>query len=208
MFGCVVAGRLLQTNLQQVDETHAYFELSGASTINHISVFLLGTVPFPEGYGASVHFYWPGKGFQLLGMLSNEKPSAIFRLRGNFTSSATNTANPNAFTPAPAEKSTSDVVAILGLAIEPLDQIQVQVSGLPTAIVKSTIAQDVTRDATLMAERVVKHLFNYLSSFVGSVPGGFAPDVVVPVGMIAKWYDSFLSKVKTGGIGFLERDES
>jgi hypothetical protein len=26
-------------------------------------------VPFPEGYGATVHFFWPGKGFQLLGML-------------------------------------------------------------------------------------------------------------------------------------------
>ena len=46
MFGCCVAGRLLQTNLQQVDETHAYFELSNASTINHICVFLLGTGKF------------------------------------------------------------------------------------------------------------------------------------------------------------------
>ena len=87
MFGCCVAGRLLQTNLQQVDETHAYFELPNASAINHICVFLLGTgkcisftfynvliqasinpVPFPDGYGAAVHFFWPGKGFQLLGM--------------------------------------------------------------------------------------------------------------------------------------------
>ena len=86
MFGCCVAGRLMQTNLQQLDETHAAFELPQAETINHICVFLLGTgasptrsdvgnlltdrraVPFPEGYGASVHFFWPGKGFQLLGM--------------------------------------------------------------------------------------------------------------------------------------------
>ena len=43
MFGCCVAGRLLQTNLQQVDETHALFELPSASTINHVCVFLLGT---------------------------------------------------------------------------------------------------------------------------------------------------------------------
>lgn len=86
MFGCCVAGRLLQTNLQQVDDTHALFELPAASTINHVCVFLMGTsksnlylidvsstcgflVPFPEGYGATVHFYWPGRGFQLLGML-------------------------------------------------------------------------------------------------------------------------------------------
>lgn len=88
MFGCCVAGRLLQTNIIQVDETHAYFELPNASTINHVCVFLLGSgmvsfmfliygshifiylaaVPFPEGFGAAVHFFWPGKGFQLLGM--------------------------------------------------------------------------------------------------------------------------------------------
>jgi hypothetical protein len=43
MFGCCVAGRLLQTNLQQIDETHALFELPQASTINHVCVFLLGT---------------------------------------------------------------------------------------------------------------------------------------------------------------------
>jgi hypothetical protein len=43
MFGCVVAGRLLQTGLTQVDETHAYFELPAAEAINHVCVFLLGT---------------------------------------------------------------------------------------------------------------------------------------------------------------------
>ena len=42
MFGCLVAGRLPQTNLQQIDETHAIFELHDASTINHICVFLVG----------------------------------------------------------------------------------------------------------------------------------------------------------------------
>lgn len=92
MFGCVVAGRLLQTNLTQIDETHALFELPAAGAINHVSVFLLGSgqsyssftlneftidigdwrlmivVLFPDGFGATVHFHWPGKGFQLLGM--------------------------------------------------------------------------------------------------------------------------------------------
>ena len=43
MFGCCVAGRLLQTNLQQLDATHALFELPHAAAINHICVFLLGT---------------------------------------------------------------------------------------------------------------------------------------------------------------------
>jgi hypothetical protein len=45
MFGCCVAGRLLQTNLQQIDETKAAFELPAAEAINHVCVFLLGTGP-------------------------------------------------------------------------------------------------------------------------------------------------------------------
>lgn len=43
MFGCCVAGRLLQTDLQQVDETHALFEIPAAEKVNHVCVFLLGT---------------------------------------------------------------------------------------------------------------------------------------------------------------------
>lgn len=204
MFGCCVAGRLLQTNLQQVDETHAYFELPNASTINHLTVFLLGTIPFPDGYGAAVHFYWPGKGFQLLGMLSNEKPSAIFRLRGSFTqssASAPHTAFSN--TSSLLNGAGTDVTAILGLAIEPLPQIQSQLTQLPSAVARtSTIAQD----PTLLAERIVKHLFNYLSGFVGD-SGGVTPELAVPMSIVIKWYESFMGKVRAGGVGFLERGD-
>lgn len=48
MFGCCVAGRLLQTNLQQVDETHAFFEIPAAEKVNHVCVFLLGTGEHPH----------------------------------------------------------------------------------------------------------------------------------------------------------------
>jgi hypothetical protein len=46
------------------------FELPDAATINHIVVFLLGTIPFDPGYAATVHFLWPGSenGWKLLGM--------------------------------------------------------------------------------------------------------------------------------------------
>ena len=74
-------------------------------------------------------------------------------------------------------------------------------STLPSTIVKS--GQDLTRDPTVLAERIVKHLFNYLSGFAGG--GGVTPESVVPMNIIAKWYDIFLSKMRAGGIGFLER---
>ncbi|EPS93222.1 hypothetical protein FOMPIDRAFT_1170730 [Fomitopsis schrenkii] len=197
MFGCCIAGRLLQTNLQQVDDTHAVFELPNAETINHICVFLLGTVPFPDGYGATVHFHWPGKGFQLLGMLSNDKPSAIFRLRGTFSAQ---TSRPALFNPdaAPAAETT----AILGIAIEPLPTIDAELASLPSAVARPNTALP---DATLLAERIVKHLFNYISGFMGGGP--VTPDSVVPMAMIAKWYEIFISKVRNTGIGFLDNQE-
>jgi len=204
MFGCCVAGRFLQTDLIQVDESHAYFELSNASTINHVCVFLMGTVPFPEGYGAAVHFFWPGKGFQLLGMLSNEKPSAIFRLRRSFEGSTGSVAQ-NKF----SSFSTSDVsmqqdvTAILGLSIEPLAQIQAQLQSLPGPV--AAPGADLTRDPTLLAERVVKHLFNYISGFSGG--GALSPDMGIPMSVVAKWYENFLAKVRAGGVGFLERED-
>jgi len=202
MFGCLVAGRLLQTNLIQVDDTHAYFELPNASTINHVCVFLLGTVPFPEGYGAAVHFFWPGKGFQLLGMLSNEKPSAIFRLRGTYSGETSSAAQNKFSTFSTAEPAgQQDVTAILGLSIEPLPQIQAQLQLLPPS---NASGSDLTKDPTKLAERIVKHLFNYVSGFTSGGP--LSPDVAIPMGVIAKWYETFLSKVRAGGIGFLERD--
>ncbi|KAI0061140.1 DUF775-domain-containing protein [Artomyces pyxidatus] len=207
MFGCCVAGRLLQTNLQQIDETHAAFELPAAESINHLCVFLMGTVPFPDGYGAAVHFFWPGKGFQLLGMLSNEKPSAIFRLRGHFSSQSTSTQarfhNPGIQSPSNLN---GEVTAILGLSIEPLEQIMAQVGALPSAVAKPAPPP---MDPTLLAEKIVKHMFNYISGFVTGSGSGAAitPESMVPMALIARWYDSFLSKARASGIGFLDQQE-
>jgi len=150
MFGCCVAGRLLQTNLQQIDETKAAFELPAAETINHICVFLLGTVPFPDGYGATVHFFWPGKGFQLLGMLSNEKPSAIFRLRGNFVSQSSSSQAAFSNPEQPTTAAPGGVTAVLGISIEPLPQILEQVSALPSAVPKPVPASS---DGAILAEK-------------------------------------------------------
>jgi hypothetical protein len=46
MFGCVVAGRLVQTDLKVADETHAYIEIQNSEAINHVCVFLTGTSKF------------------------------------------------------------------------------------------------------------------------------------------------------------------
>ncbi|KAF9064727.1 hypothetical protein BDP27DRAFT_1333025 [Rhodocollybia butyracea] len=193
MFGCLVAGRLLQTNLRQIDETHAVFELPNASSINHNNTV-------PEGYGCTVHLHWPGKGFQLLGMLSNEKPSSIFRLRASFTSSTTTRAfdsSSDSMLSDDPGSNESDTTAVLGLSIEPLAQILPQLQSIPANSQPQS-------SVTVLAERIVKHLFNYISGFASS--SNLGPDVAVPMGVLAKWYEMFLNKVKNGGTGFLERE--
>jgi hypothetical protein len=91
-----------------------------------------------------------------------------------------------------------DVIAILGLSIEPLAQIQTQLQSLPGPV--AAPGADLTRNPTLLAERVVKHLFNYISGFSG---GALSPDMAIPMSVITKWYEIFLAKVRAGGIGFL-----
>lgn len=59
MFGVIAAGRMVDTNPSQVDSTKYLVQLHDASSINHLVVFLLGSIPFPPGFGATVHFLWP-----------------------------------------------------------------------------------------------------------------------------------------------------
>ncbi|KAG8932498.1 hypothetical protein FRC02_001021 [Tulasnella sp. 418] len=204
MFGCCVAGRLPQTNLNQIDETHVTFSIPNAETVGHVVVFLLGTVPFPPGYGATVHFEWPGRGFQLLGMLSNDKPSAIFRLRNNNAPQSS----------AMASQQTTNVTATVGISIEPIDAVLAQTASLPAPGASTTgaptgsqtiggLSRPISSDPTLLAERIVLHLWNHLSSFGESL----GPQTMVPLGVIQKWYENFLHKIKAGGISFLERKD-
>jgi hypothetical protein len=101
------------------------------------------------------------------------------------------------------------VTAILGISIEPLAQIQYQIASLQatgsTALVSSSSSKpDFASQPGLLAERIAKHLINYVSSFLGS---GVGPEVALPMSVIIKWYENFSNKLKAGGIGFLEREE-
>src|ERR1700744_1288762 len=71
------------TQFKQVDVNKFVISIENAHLIQHIVVFLIGTIPFQQGYGASVHLHWPGllsDNWRFLGIISNEKPSAIFKL--------------------------------------------------------------------------------------------------------------------------------
>lgn len=135
--------------------------------------------------------------------LSNDKPSAIFRLRGTYTSAISASPAHAAFSNTGSQpNAAADVTATLGISIEPLDQIIAQSSG--TIAVATVHASNTAVDPSVIAERVVKHLFNYVSSFIGGVVG---QDTMVPMSAIAKWYETFINKIRLRGAGFLEQEE-
>ncbi|KAJ2829169.1 hypothetical protein FBU31_002754 [Coemansia sp. 'formosensis'] len=199
MFGCIVAGRLVQTNLQQVDVNKYVFELPDAHNINHIVVFLLGTIPFEPGYAATVHLLWPNKSWQMLGALSNDKPSAIFRLKATIT---------------PEEAaSMPGVNAELGISIEPIQAVEQQFqqmrqqSGGSNALVVAQQQQTPSMPVALQfAERTLQSLFDYAMSFatrpdasMGAFGSGAAAQVL-PVKAFEDWYNSFQRKIQRGDL--------
>jgi hypothetical protein len=81
MFACLVSGRLVQTNYHQVADDKIVFSLDNATAIHHVVLFLTGSQPLPDGLGAVIYFGWPPyEHWQTMGWISNDKPSAIFKV--------------------------------------------------------------------------------------------------------------------------------
>lgn len=215
MFGCIAAGRPVQANLLQVAVNKFASQILDAASVGHIVVFLLGTIPFEPGYGATVHFQWPGKEWQLLGMISQDKPSAIFRINAQKPTSGGGVTDMSmddlSSIPEP-------VTATLGISIEPLPLIHSQMATLTTAsplsksssstalIPVSTIGGYTIKDPTTVAVRVLENLYHFVTGFATSnVPQGapilgppqqIHPGAYVPVKVFMDWYNKFCAKVK------------
>ncbi|XP_077395732.1 protein Hikeshi [Festucalex cinctus] len=189
MFGCLVAGRLVQTDAAQVASDKFVFNLPDYESVNHVVVFMLGTVPFPDGMGGAVYFSFPdpaggGPIWQLLGFIANDKPSAIFKISG-LAARRDGGGAPHPFgATAPAGAAPS--VAQVGVSVEPLAQLaqQTPVTGAAAS----------TGDALrLFTQKMLDSLYNFASSFAVTQaqmtpnPG----ETFVPSSCILKWYENF-----------------
>ncbi|KAH6568633.1 hypothetical protein BASA50_000406 [Batrachochytrium salamandrivorans] len=199
-------------------------------TIRRISLtptLTFGAAPFPPGYAATVHFLWPSSTNQtwtLLGHISNEKPSAIFKLGGkraipqikpmDSTMEDTEVISPFAAMPT--------VIAQLGISIEPIQNVLAQTATLPSGTQPLTPSAGsgsnmmaVSRSSTpgdfdMIASRLLEHLYNYCCSFSGSLPSGgmalFGMDwgsTFIPLQALQNWYTNVQKRIKTDP-GFLK----
>jgi len=210
--------------LQQVDINKYVFELHDAGSINHVVAFLLGTIPFEPNYAATVHFLWPNKEWQLLGMLSNDKPSAIFRLRGtavpdkdrqNFMMSDTGT------TEVSMDNDDTSITATLGISVEPVEVVQSLMANvhLSTAQATATVSDmqlSVARSPNELAMKILQNLRNFVMSFASnSVPPGAMPigtgmviseDSYLPLKAFKSWYEKLNQKLALDP-GYLLRED-
>ncbi|KAM0791392.1 hypothetical protein ACM66B_005855 [Microbotryomycetes sp. NB124-2] len=212
-FAALVPGRLVQQALQVPESPERFVvQLEDASSLNHVAVFMTGQAPFPEGFAASLHLEMPGKGWQLIGSLSNAKPSSIFRLRGTFVASN------NAGSFAHPSMTASSTVATLGILCEPVAAVEAQTAHLGSTAIAAdpsssqalvpAAAAAARSDPVTVAQRIAKNLFNAVSGFAQSyqTPDGRTA-YAVDFAAIEKWYSNFERKIKTGGVQFLLQDD-
>lgn len=80
LFGLIIPGRPLITNFQVLDCTKAVSVVEQPCTVSEITFFLLQSNVIPPGYGAILYYSVPPfVNWILIGSVSNEKPSGIFR---------------------------------------------------------------------------------------------------------------------------------
>lgn len=185
MFGCLVAGRLVQTDAVQLAPDKFLFNLSDYENVNHVVVFMLGTVPFPADMGGAVYFSFPdpasgGPVWQLLGFITNDKPSAIFKISG--LKAGEGGAHPFGI----MTSSASPSVAQVGVSVEALEQLAQQIPVSSAAV--STL------DTFLQfTQKMLDSLYNFASSFAVSqaqmLPN--PTETFIPSSCILKWYENF-----------------
>jgi protein Hikeshi len=204
MFACLAAGRAVQTAMTVVGPGQYVCVLPDAKTVHHMVVFLTGQQPFEPGLAATVHFGWPAAdgviGWQYLGFLSNDKPSAVFKVAAYKAAIALE------------ESSMVDgsIPAHVGIAVTTLAAVQAAAEAAAAANAQSLVRRPLppqppplvsgpvpevappsATDLALVARRVVAHFYNFVMSYING-PGNEALERLVQA-----WYQAIEVKFRT-----------
>ncbi|XP_017756031.1 PREDICTED: protein OPI10 homolog [Eufriesea mexicana] len=183
MLGIIVSGRLVQTDFQQIGENQFLITVPDADNINHIVVFLTGTIPFPDGTGGAVYFSWPDSNappnWQFLGYISNIKPSAIFKISTLKKNHEFENSNLGIFGVGKISH-----VAQIGVSVEPIGAIEQQAA---------TVTEATSNSFLEFVQKMITSFLNYISSF-SVTQAQMTPNPsenFVPLSAIQGWYETF-----------------
>ncbi|XP_013187945.1 protein OPI10 homolog [Amyelois transitella] len=184
VFGLIVSGRLVQTDFTPLEETRFLITINDADAINHVVVFLTGLAPLPAGTVGMVYWSWPDPtappNWQLLGHISNTKPSAIFKISN--LKKLHELTDENKFMSAFGQQQICHN-AQLGISIEPEANVQ---------LLASSVAQQ-TNGYITFAQKMLENLVNFVASFsVTQEQMTPTPGVsYIPLNTLHTWYQNF-----------------
>ncbi|BES99867.1 protein OPI10 homolog [Nesidiocoris tenuis] len=188
MFGLLASGRMVQTNYERVGEKQFLVTIEDADNINHVVVFLTGNVPFPDGFSGLVYFSWPDPNappnWQLLGVISNDKPSCIFKISGLKKNNEVPTLQQSGFMAFQQHKISH--VAQIGISVETNDTVLTQSQLLSTEIAKNQT------QFVEYAQKMLQSFLNYSTSFVITPTPN---EAYVPMKVVEEWYKNFERKL-------------
>ena len=164
---------------------------------------LLGEGKFDDGTGSSVYFNTDtgsaqGTDWKFLGVLTNAKPSAVFKLSGLSSFSNVNSLE-------------------IGISIEPIATLeQILMESSSQAIVPMTSTSAISAFSTIstmpkpltVAQRIGENLFNYIASFSRTATEviQMEPTVeVVPVRAVQEWFNILVRRATTDPEGFMSQ---
>lgn len=181
--------------------------IPNAESINHVVVFLTGVTPLPPGTASCIFFSLPDPNappnWNFLGHLTNEKPSAIYKLANITTSKLRNelAVGGDGSNQASFNYIQDPVMhcAQIGISIEPLANVVQMVPAVETT------ASNLTSFAEFM-NKTVSNLFNYCSSFsrnTSELAGNpfqttnpaTSNTQYVPLSTIQSWYENYTRRL-------------
>lgn len=216
MFGLIISGRPLDATPTQVSENQLAFRIPSTPAFSHITLFLLPGATLAPDVGATVWIQLPqNPEFKLLGALSMQKQSAIFKISGMGNVGAmggvidddamTDEGNANTTTVNGGTVAGGEIV--LGISIEPAATVEQQLATLrPTNPQSALVRQPPPRapaasnpvSTKVLAQRIIGNAFNFLTSF--------GDGQTVPMKAFQDWWAKFEKKIDLDPT-FLERTE-
>eukprot|EP00727_Mastigamoeba_balamuthi_P013138 m51a1_g8447 putative protein hikeshi (209) ;mRNA; r:391616-392727 len=189
MFACVVAGRPVMTSAVIVPPNRLVFSLDDPHAITHIVVFLTGATPLPEGCGASVYIAWPPdySQWRYMGHLTNEKPSAVFRVR-----------RVNEGGDGDAQGGAAAGPAQLGISVETLEAIGDSLARMQWEGSSNSTSKLAFEDPATLPRRMLEHFWAFATSYATKTPqtANTQSQEWIPVHILNKWYGAVLEKLQ------------
>lgn len=212
-FGIILSSRPVETTPNVLSPTQYAYVVPSTPPFSHLVVFIMPGTTLPADTLAGVYIQLPGSApkFKFLGVLANDKQSAIFRVSGSSVNGQVNANGGNEDEMTDVDASINEASSItVGISIEPTASVQTQLATLQNSgpasnaqVLSPKAIQVTTHTTKVLAQRIIQNAFNFLASFAGNTVGG---EEMVPLKSFKAWWEKFERRVEADP-GFLEREE-